>query len=127
MFSFCALAFAVGYILREVGAFSYGTVDVYIASMTIIYSLPYVSCFPSKCNTCILKLTTTSPLYEMMNYQILSRVLYYLPYHSPIHPGRMLTTMLGIATIVETSTGTELAIGLTSKIPGASNLWAKDF
>jgi hypothetical protein len=46
MFSFCALAFAVGYILREVGAFSYGTVNVYIASMTIIYSLPYVFYFP---------------------------------------------------------------------------------
>jgi hypothetical protein len=41
----------------------------------------------------------------MSNYQVLSRLLYYIPYHSPIHPGRILTTMLGLSTIVETLNG----------------------
>jgi hypothetical protein len=127
MFSFCALAFAVGYILREVGAFSYGTVNIYIASMTIVYSLPYVSCFPSRSTSCRLKLTTTSPLYEMMNYQILSRVLYYLPYHSPIHPGRMLTTMLGIATIVETLNGNGVSYWSNIKNSGGKQSMGKRF
>jgi hypothetical protein len=29
-----------GYILREVGAYNYTYVNIYIASMTIIYSVP---------------------------------------------------------------------------------------
>jgi len=85
MIPWCALTFGAGYLLREVGAYNYSNVNVYIASMTIIYSAP--------------------PLYEMSNYQVLSRLLYYIPYHSPIHPGRMLTTMLGLSTIVETLNG----------------------
>lgn len=41
------------------------------------------------------------PLYELANYSILSRCLYYVPYHSPIHPGRVFTTFTGISTIIE--------------------------
>ena len=40
MFTWCALTIAAGYILREVGAFNYTNVNIYIASMTIIYSVP---------------------------------------------------------------------------------------
>lgn len=41
------------------------------------------------------------PLYELANYFILSRILYYVPYHSPIHPGRVLTTFGGLSAVVE--------------------------
>jgi hypothetical protein len=33
-------------------------------------------------------------------------MLYYIPYHSPIHPGRVLTTFAAIGSIVEAFTGT---------------------
>lgn len=44
---------------------------------------------------------TIRPLYELSNYFILSRILYYVPYHSPIHPGRVLTTFGFISTVIE--------------------------
>jgi hypothetical protein len=45
------------------------------------------------------------PLYELANYFILSRILYYVPYHSPIHPGRVLTTFGAISSIIEALNG----------------------
>lgn len=41
------------------------------------------------------------PLYELSNYFMLSRCLYYVPYHSPIHPGRILTTFGALSAVVE--------------------------
>jgi len=41
------------------------------------------------------------PLYELGNYYILGRILYYVPQHSPMHPGRVLTTFAAISGIVE--------------------------
>ncbi|TAQ89878.1 hypothetical protein B7494_g1817 [Chlorociboria aeruginascens] len=80
-----ALLFLAGYILREIGAFKYGDVDVYISSLVMLYAAP--------------------PLYELANYFILSRILYYVPYHSPIHPGRVLTTFGAISSVVEILNG----------------------
>jgi len=45
------------------------------------------------------------PIYELANYFILSRILYYVPYHSPIHPGRVFTTFAAISSIVEALNG----------------------
>src|SRR4051794_40424114 len=42
-----------------------------------------------------------SPLYELGNYYILGRILYFVPHCSPIHPGRVLTTFAAISSIVE--------------------------
>ncbi|KAF5699817.1 Rtm1p [Fusarium mundagurra] len=39
------------------------------------------------------------------NYRILGRILYYVPYNSPIHPGRVLTTFGFISGIVEALNG----------------------
>lgn len=36
---------------------------------------------------------------------MLSRILYYVPYHSPIHPGRVLTTFGALSAIVEALNG----------------------
>jgi len=41
------------------------------------------------------------PVYAAINYVILSRILYYVPYLSPIHPGRVLTTFLAADSICE--------------------------
>lgn len=50
-------------------------------------------------------LTINSPLLELQNYRILGRILYYVPYHSPIHPGRVLTTFGFISAIIEALNG----------------------
>lgn len=43
-------------------------------------------------------------MYETANYFILGRMLYYIPYHSPIHPGRVFTTFIALAAVIESIT-----------------------
>lgn len=76
-----ALLLTAGFALREVGAFNYTNVDILIANTVLIMSGP--------------------PVYAAINYLVLSRVLYYVPYLSPIHPGRVLTTFLAADSLCE--------------------------
>jgi hypothetical protein len=76
-----ALLLTAGFILREIGAFNYGNVPILIAQSVLIMSGP--------------------PVYAGINYLVLSRVLFYVPYLSPIHPGRVLTTFLAADAICE--------------------------
>ncbi|TKA77324.1 hypothetical protein B0A49_02118 [Cryomyces minteri] len=79
------LIFVAGYILRAYGAYHYDDIGIYIASVVCLYSAP--------------------PIYELANYFVLGRILYYVPYHSPLHPGRVLTTFSAISAIVEVLNG----------------------
>ena len=45
------------------------------------------------------------PLYSAAEYFILSRLLSYLPYYTPIHPGRVFSTFIFLSAVVETLTG----------------------
>ncbi|KAF4468994.1 Rtm1p [Fusarium albosuccineum] len=85
LFPFCSLLFTAGFALRVYGAFHYDNLDIFIASVCITYAAP--------------------PLLELQNYHILGRILYYVPYHSPIHPGRALTTFGFISGIIEALNG----------------------
>ncbi|KAF4453754.1 hypothetical protein F53441_3647 [Fusarium austroafricanum] len=76
---------ASGFAVRVYGAFHYENLSIFIASVCITYAAP--------------------PLLELQNYRILGRILYYVPYHSPIHPGRVLTTFGFISGIVEALNG----------------------
>jgi len=80
-----SLLLTIGFILREVGAFnyiySYRNLNILIASSVFIMSGP--------------------PAYAAINYIILSRILFYVPYLSPIHPGRVLTTFLAADAVCE--------------------------
>jgi hypothetical protein len=40
-------------------------------------------------------------VYAAVNYLVLGRTLHYIPYLSPIHPGRVTTTFIGLDTLVE--------------------------
>jgi hypothetical protein len=84
VFPWAATLFVVGYVLREVGAFNHDNLPIYISSIVFIYAAP--------------------PLYELANYFVLSRILYYIPYHSPIHPGRVFTTFAAMSSVVEALT-----------------------
>ncbi|KAK0719406.1 hypothetical protein B0H67DRAFT_573059 [Lasiosphaeris hirsuta] len=78
---FCCLLFSAGFAAREYGAFHYDNLQVYIASTLLIYMSP--------------------PILELANYHTLGRVLYYVPYFAPIHPGRVLTTFATLSSVVE--------------------------
>ncbi|MCJ1471062.1 hypothetical protein MMC07_009710, partial [Pseudocyphellaria aurata] len=45
------------------------------------------------------------PVYSLTNYIVLGRILYYVPYFSPIHPGRVISTFVGLDIIVAILTG----------------------
>ncbi|GAB1317235.1 hypothetical protein MFIFM68171_07445 [Madurella fahalii] len=89
LYVFCALLFTVGFVVREIGAFDYEHLIKYIVSICLIYAAP--------------------PLLELANYNILGRILYYVPYHSPIHPGRVITTFAFISFVVEVLNGNGVA------------------
>ncbi|KAI1760902.1 RTA1 like protein-domain-containing protein [Hypoxylon sp. FL1150] len=82
LYVFCSLIFVAGFIARTIGAFDYTNLPVYIASVCLCYAAP--------------------PLYELANYYVLGRILYFVPYYSPIHPGRVLTTFAAISMVIET-------------------------
>ncbi|KAF6831711.1 RTA1 domain-containing protein [Colletotrichum musicola] len=76
-----ALVYAASLVARVMGAGDYKNLTIYVVHFNLVYAAP--------------------PLFEMVNYCILARVTYYLPYHSPIHPGRLKTTLTSLATIIE--------------------------
>lgn len=45
------------------------------------------------------------PLLELANYHVLGRILYYVPYNSPLHPGRVLSTFTFLSGVVEALSG----------------------
>ena len=85
LFPWAALIFVGGYSVRSYAAWHYDNVDVFIAATCLVYAAP--------------------PIYELANYVTLGRVLYYIPYNSPLHPGRVITTFGGLSAIVEILTG----------------------
>ncbi|KAJ5795520.1 uncharacterized protein N7518_004060 [Penicillium psychrosexuale] len=80
-----ALLFTGGFITRTIGAFGqWGNIGIYIASTVLLLAGP--------------------PVYEGANFFILGRILYYIPYHSPIHPGRVFTTFIALGVAIESIT-----------------------
>jgi hypothetical protein len=69
-----ALVLTAGFAVRAYGAWHYDNLDVLIANTVLIMSGP--------------------PVYALINYMVLGRLLHYVPYLSPMHPGRVLTTFL---------------------------------
>ncbi|KAK4153530.1 hypothetical protein C8A00DRAFT_33691 [Chaetomidium leptoderma] len=94
---FCCVLFCAGFALREYGAFHYEHLNVYLASTLLIYMSP--------------------PILELANYHILGRTLYYVPYFSPIHPGRVLTTLGSLSAMVEILNALGVAYLTTSPTP----------
>ncbi|RDW86848.1 putative RTA1 domain protein [Aspergillus mulundensis] len=91
MLPWSAILFTVGFILRAVGAFGeWDNVPIYIASTVFLLAGP--------------------PVYEGANFFILGRILYYIPYLSPIHPGRVFSTFLGFLFFVEVLTANGAAL-----------------
>ncbi|KAJ8112983.1 hypothetical protein ONZ43_g5261 [Nemania bipapillata] len=97
MMMFCSALFVGGFIARVLGAFDYENIIKYIVSIVLTYAAP--------------------PLYELGNYYILGRILYFVPHCSPIHPGRVLTTFAAISTIIESLNGVGAAYVANRTLP----------
>ncbi|KAI0599672.1 hypothetical protein F4775DRAFT_599844 [Biscogniauxia sp. FL1348] len=85
LYVLCALLFAAGFIFRAIGAFDYNNVTVYIVSICLCYAAP--------------------PLYKLGNYYVPGRILSFVPYHSPPHPGHVLTTFAAISPVIGAPNG----------------------
>ncbi|KAI9864761.1 MAG: hypothetical protein M1824_004668 [Vezdaea acicularis] len=75
------LIYCAGFIMREVAAHHYKNLGILIAAQCLLYIGP--------------------PIYAGANYFILGRTLYYIPYLSPIHPGRVVSTFVGLDVVIE--------------------------
>ncbi|KAL9131720.1 MAG: hypothetical protein Q9217_000395 [Psora testacea] len=73
-----------GFITREASAFKTRDLDIFISTQVLLFAAP--------------------PVYSLANFMLLTRTLYYVPYNTPIHPGRVLTTFIGLDVIVEVLT-----------------------
>ncbi len=78
---------------------------------------PHVPIHPKTPNTNQL----SSPILELANYHILGRTFYYIPYISPLHPGRVLTTLGSLSAAVEALN----ALGVAYFATGATSTTAK--
>jgi len=67
--------------MRLVGAYHTSDLGILIASTVLIMSGP--------------------PVYALINYFVLARLLYYMPYLAPMHPGRVATTFIGLDAVCE--------------------------
>ena len=95
--------------------------------MVFTYAAPSVSLLlPRPLTQNTLLTFIAGPLYELANYFILSRILYYIPYHSPIHPGRVLTTFGAISSVIEALNGNGAAYVANSSLPESKQAIGRD-
>ncbi|KAF2720945.1 RTA1-domain-containing protein [Polychaeton citri CBS 116435] len=76
-----ALLMCVGFIMREVGAFRIDDLGILVASVVLTLAGP--------------------PVYAGADYFILGRTLYYIPWLSPVYPGRVVQVFIAADFIVE--------------------------
>lgn len=76
-----SIVWLAGIIIRTVSVFNPSSVALFIAQYVLIFTGP--------------------PLYAASEYFILGRLLEYLPYHAPLHPGRVMTSFLLLNAAVE--------------------------
>ncbi|KAL4745324.1 hypothetical protein BDW72DRAFT_198755 [Aspergillus terricola var. indicus] len=88
LYPLCGVLFALGYALREYGAYHYlydeentTVLIVFILSQVFIYVCP--------------------PLLELANYHVLGRVFYYVPHLAPLPASRVMSTFGVLMAVVE--------------------------
>ncbi|KAH6614492.1 hypothetical protein B0J18DRAFT_485462, partial [Chaetomium sp. MPI-SDFR-AT-0129] len=77
---FCALLTA-GYATRSYGSFHYDDPQIYTASLLLIYASP--------------------PILALANHLTLTRLFYFVPYHAPLHPSRMVVIFSALTAVTE--------------------------
>ncbi|KAJ5495757.1 hypothetical protein N7539_000873 [Penicillium diatomitis] len=93
-----SLVFTIGWILRCISSFQTGNKGLYIAQTIFIYLAP--------------------PIYSAAAYNMVGRLMNYLPMHAVFHPDRVLIVFVYLGVIVETVT----AAGAARLAAAQSNL-----
>jgi len=117
--------------MREISVRNERNLGIFIAAQVLLLAAPYVglSLHPFSLERHLKKSTyrlTTNPrpVYSLTNYMLLGRTLYYVPYLSMIHPGRVISTFVGLDGVVEALTGNGAAkIANFLQQPGAKEHW----
>ena len=93
MITWASSVWIAGFVCRAVSVYNTEIVNLYIAQYILVITGPV--------------------LFAASEYFILGRLLAYLPYHTPIHPGRVLSTFLLLSAAVEglTASGASLLAG----------------
>jgi hypothetical protein len=73
--------FTAGWILRAISTYNPSNLNLYIAQYVLIYAGP--------------------PIYSAAEYNVLGRLLRYLPMHAPLHPDRVIFFFVYLGTAVE--------------------------
>ncbi|KAL3435091.1 hypothetical protein BDV09DRAFT_204395 [Aspergillus tetrazonus] len=88
LYPLCGVLFALGYALREYGAYHYlydeknsTVLIVFILSQVFIYVCP--------------------PLLELANYHVLGRIFHYIPHLAPLPPNRVMSTFGALMALIE--------------------------
>lgn len=97
MLTWASSVWLAGFVCRAISIYNVRSVGIFIAQYTMILTGP--------------------PLYAASEYFILGRLLAYLPYHAPLHPGRVLSTFLILSGTVEglTANGAAISVGTDRK------------
>ncbi|KAK3718403.1 hypothetical protein LTR37_005216 [Vermiconidia calcicola] len=99
-FTWATTVWISGFVCRSISVYNVQAVNIFIAQFVLVLMGP--------------------PLYAAAEYFILGRLLAYLPYHTPIHPGRVFSTFIMLSIIVETLTanGAANSAGSSDRDPG---------
>lgn len=98
---FTCAVWAAGFGCRMVSIYKDENVDIFIAQYVLLFLGP--------------------PLFAGAEYFILGRVLAYVPYHTPIHPGRVLSTFIFLDAVVEALAANGATTGATAKTVNVRN------
>ncbi|KAI6829905.1 hypothetical protein KC332_g11634 [Hortaea werneckii] len=91
--------FTVGWILRAAASYNQENLGLYISQIVFILAGP--------------------PIYAAAEYNILGRLMHYLPMHAVFHPGRAFGVFVFVGIVVETFTGVG-AGQLAGGVPGST-------
>jgi hypothetical protein len=100
--NWAGLVFCVGWILRCISSYHPANSTLYICQTVLIFAAP--------------------PIYSAAEYNILGRLMRYLPMHAPFHPGRVVVVFIYLGVAVESLTGAGAAIFATSSIDHTSGV-----
>lgn len=81
MTTWASVTWLAGFITRAISVYNPSSVGLFIAQYVLLFVGP--------------------PLYAVSEYFILGRLLSYLPYHTPLHPERVMSTFLVLGAVVE--------------------------
>ena len=99
--SFTSVVWTTGFGCRMASIYKDQNIDIFVAQYVLLFLGP--------------------PLFAGAEYFILGRVLAYVPYHTPIHPGRVLSTFIMLDVIVEILAVNGATADATSKTASARN------